>query len=229
VFFRKQKQLWSQFRTTQAAQSLPSEEPYISLCVDCFNCLLEDSPKAADFWFRVKCDVIDYFGKTSLEPWELSSEYDLRRHCKVGVLVRRIAFRCGIVLSSDATCALDEGQLGRFVAADIIALQPLVKCMNVVELSSAIALSMQALTALPREQERLFALAYRKFDSASSASPSNLTTSKYWALSLLSHAEICESSARHAQACVLLQEADARFRDLGTVEKEREKLFFFFL
>lgn len=83
------RQLWHQFRATQEAQALPSEEPYVGLCVDTLNQLLEDSQRAADLWFRIKTEILDYFGKMSLEPWELSADYDLRRHCKVSILVRK--------------------------------------------------------------------------------------------------------------------------------------------
>ena len=118
----------------------------------------------------------------SLEPWELSPDYDLRRHCRLAVLIRRLASLCGIALAPEALAALDGGLLGRFVSADIVRLEPRVKPMNVVEISSAIALSMQAasLQQRPQEQERLFTLAYRKFESAANASPSNMTTHKVW-------------------------------------------------
>ena len=90
--------------------------------------------------------------------------------------------------------------------------------MNVVELSSAIALSMQAASARTQEQqERLYTLAYKKFEGASAASPSNLTTFKYWALALLEHARLAAASDRASRACVLLQEADSRFAQLGPV------------
>jgi|JI10StandDraft_1071094.scaffolds.fasta_scaffold256361_2 hypothetical protein len=82
------RQLWHQFRTTQEEQALPSEEPYVVLCVDTLNQLLEEDPqKTAELWFRIKTEILDYFGKMSLEPWELSVDYDLRRHCKVSTLV----------------------------------------------------------------------------------------------------------------------------------------------
>ncbi len=231
--------LWKLFRETQEAQALPSEEPYVARCVETLNHLLQEySP---DIWFNLKNQIIDYFGRMSLEPWELSADYDLRRHCKISILVRegkkrkifvvfffeqialkirRVCSLSGIVLSEEALAALDEGVIDRFVAADVVSLLPRVKSMNVVELSSAISLSMQAASARTQEQqERLFLLAYKKFEGASAASPSNLTTSKYWSLALLAHARLAAASDRAGRACVLLQEADARFAQMGVVSE----------
>ncbi len=212
------RHLWSSFRNIQQAQALPSEEPYTSLLIETFNLLIEDTRESADFWFKVKSDMQRYFGRMSLEPWELSPDYDLRRHCRIVVLIRRIASLCGVVLAPEALAALESDLLGRFVSADIVRLEPRVKSMNVVEISSAIALSMQAasLQQKPQEQERLFNLAYRKFESAANASPSNMTTHKYWALTLLSHGQIATVAQDRGRACALLAEADRRLSEVAS-------------
>ena len=60
--------------------------------------------------------------------------------------------------------------------------------MNISLLSRAIVLSSKAISMSGRESERLFDLAMTIFNEAAYASPSNLTTFRYWAEALLNYA-----------------------------------------
>ena len=210
--------IWAGFRTLQSLQALPSEEPHRALLIDNLNLLLDSGPDGANYWWKVKSDLQNYFGRQSLEIWEASSNYDLRRHCKFSVLIERVCALTGICLTSDAVEALEADQLGSFVGADIERIDARVKSMNVVEISSAIALSMQAAAgARAQERERLFTLCYRKFEAAANASPSNMTTRRYWALALLSHARLLGGGNR---SCILLDEADRLLDESVALDSE---------
>lgn len=212
--------LWTSFRNMQATQMLPSEEPYRKVALENLNMLLDQGAEGRDYWWKIKSDIRGYFGVTSLEPWEIAPDFDLRRACRVPTLAKRVAALGGVILTVDAIRALDEGSLGSFVSADIDRIECRVKSMNVVEISSAIGLCMQAQSLAvgrEQEQERLFTLAYRKFEAAANASPSNMTTSRYWALALLEHAQVV-CFTNKGRACAYLAEADQLLTDSASAQ-----------
>lgn len=209
------RRIWEGFRQVQLLQALPSEEPYRRFAVETFNRML--APEDPEFWGDLKRDIVDYFGNPALESWEQRAEYDLRANCDsgMGILARRVAALTGIRISDDALVELDQAAAFQFVDADIERVDTRIKSMNVVEISSAVALSMQA--ASSTERDRLFKLCYRKFEAAANASPSNITTSRYWAAALLAHAQgLAHTNA--SRACALLAEADLRMQDCSNVK-----------
>jgi hypothetical protein len=216
------KLMWDGFRDLQLLQALPTEEPYRKYAVQQFNKML--ATESPNFWFSVKREITAYFGAVALEPWERNDDYDLRRHCENGIaiLVRRVAVLTGIRVSEDSLQELEQRQARppaeragfEFVDADVERIDTRIKSMNVVEISSAITLSMQASSSV--EQDRLFKLCYRKFEAAANASPSNITVSRYWAQALFTHAQGLAAN-NPARACALLAEADMRMQDCFNV------------
>jgi len=157
---------------------IPSEEPYRKVVLAFLNKLLRPNRK---WWKKTVKSHLRYKFVDCLSDMEADENYDLRTQvdlCEVFSLFQEIT---GIRLSQ---MVMDELRTHSdsltFVNPDLVALEPTVKYMNLIEHSSGVVLHYEARKCRGREAERLYALANEKFQDALSQSPNSTSTLYQW-------------------------------------------------
>ncbi len=207
------------FRATQDVEGLPTEEPYRRFAIEHLNLLLGQSPDDSAvrrYWDEVKTLLVIKFSKNALESYERKPEFDLFERCDLVRVLLRLEQLTGIHLTPAAKMSLRREPRNFIVVdSDIQEIVSRVKSMNVVEMSSAIALSMQADAIDGKASERLFELSFRKFEDAVNASPSNVTTFRYWGSALFSQALKLDANGEKERARNLLTQANAKYNAIA--------------
>ena len=204
-------ELGERFRSAMNNSGIPTQESYKGIVISHLNLVLGKDPSSSLYWAEMKAKLLSKFPQ-GLFPHETCEQFKLEKSLSILDLFLRVQKLTAVDISPPAMEALRKDPSSfLLVDSDLLDIGCRVKRMNISALSSAIVLSSRASSMQGKEYERLFKLAFEKFDAAASASPSNLTTFRYWADALIQYAYKPRSDSR--ETLRILHSALERYED----------------